>query len=89
MPAVLRGERPEQPLNAKSLGFSDALWGLVQSYWNESSSTRPNAQLLLDHLSTAALTWVPPPVYPSVWIDTDSDSSDSLGITPANFTGEV
>ena len=62
--AVLRGERPEEPLEAESLGFSNALWRLVQSCWSESSSTRPDARQLFEHLSIASLTWVPPRVYP-------------------------
>ena len=28
--AILKGERPERPLDAKSLGFSDTLWELVE-----------------------------------------------------------
>ena len=81
--AVLRGERPEKPVDAESLGFSDTLWELVQSCWGESSSTRPTAQQLLDYLSSASLTWIPPPVYPAIVVDalnaTGSDSPGSLG----------
>jgi len=84
--AVLRGERPERPVDAESLGLSDTLWELVQSCWSESSSTRPTAQQLLDYLSHASRTWVPPPVYPAVVVDTFSvtysDSSDSLRASP-------
>ena len=83
--AVLRGERPEKPLNAESLGFSDVLWRLLQSCWSESCSTRPTAQQLFDYLSLAALAWVPPLVYPIIPIDTpsapgaDSRSSQEVG----------
>jgi len=76
--AIVRGERPGKPLDAGSLGFSNALWELVQSCWRELSSARPTTRLLLDYLSHASLTWVPPPVYPSVGVDVDSDSFDSL-----------
>ena len=90
--AILRGERPEKPLDAEPLGLSDALWGLVRSCWSESSSTRPTARRLLDCLSVASLTWVPPPVYPvkaGVFSITDSDSSSgSLRTSLANLTGE-
>ena len=82
--AVLRGERPEKPLNAESLGFSDVLWRLLQLCWSESRSTRPTAQQLFDYLSLAALAWVPPPVYPIVPIDTPNatgvGSCSSLGV---------
>jgi len=84
--AVLRGERPEKPVDAESLGFSDTLWELAQLCWSESSSTRPTAQQLLDYLSPASRTWVPPPVYPVTVVDTSSvaysDSSDSLRTSP-------
>ena len=93
VPAVLRGERPEKPLDAESLGFSHALWGLVQLCWSESSSTRPTARLLLDQLASASLTWVPAPEYPASWADasgtTDSDSSDSLVASLESWTGEA
>ena len=61
---VLRGERPEKPHGAESLGFSDELWGLVRLCWSESSSTRPTAQQLFHCLSSASANWAPPPVYP-------------------------
>ena len=80
--AVVRGERPEKPLDAESLGFHETLWELVQLCWSESSSKRPTALRLLEYLSPASLTWVPPPVYPAVVSDgsntTDSDPSSSL-----------
>jgi len=84
--AVLRGERPEKPVDAESLGFSDTLWELVQLCWSESSATRPTAQQLLNYLSPASRVWVPPPVYPVTVVDTSSvaysDSSDSLRTSP-------
>ena len=81
MAAVLRGQRPEKPLDAESLGLSDKLWWLVQLCWSELSSDRPTALKLLNHLSSASLNWAPPPVYPVGTIDvpsaTDSSSSSS------------
>ena len=84
--AVLGGERPEKPPNAESIGFSHTLWGLVQLCWSKSTSSRPTARHLLNHLSPASLTWAPPPVYPAIEINTGSDSSGSSG---ADSTGEV
>jgi len=93
VPAVLRGERPEKPLDAESLGFSYTLWGVVQLCWSESSSARPTAQQLFDCLLAASLNWVPPPVYPTNETDTpsstDSDLSDSFGMCPPSWTGMV
>jgi len=84
--AVLRGERPEKPVDAEPLGFSDTLWEFVQLCWSESNSTRPTAQQLLDYLSPASRTWIPPPVYPAIVIDafsvTCSDPSSSLRTSP-------
>jgi len=82
--AVLRGERPERPLDAESLGISDTLWWLMQLSWSESTSTRPTAQRLLDYFSSDSLTWIPPLVYPVIAIDTFSitDSSGSLRTSP-------
>jgi len=85
--AVLKGVRPDEPSDAKSLGLSTTIWGLVKSCWSESSSTRPTAQQLLSCLSLASLTWVPPLVYPSIESDVPeiavSGSSDSsVGLSP-------
>jgi len=93
VPAVLRGERPEKPLDAGSLGFSHELWGLVQLCWSTSSSARPTARVLLDYLSSASLTWILALVYPGCGIissgTTDSDSSGSLGASLQSWTGEL
>ena len=92
--AVLGGERPEEPPEAESLGFSDTLWELVQSCWSESSSTRPTAQQLFDCLSPASLTWVPPRVYPIIKItsrphirETSPSDSDSSGFSRMFLAG--
>ena len=90
--AVLKGERPEKPVDADALGFSQTLWGLVQLCWNESSSARPTARQLLDYLSSAFPTWVPAQVYPAGETGdsgADSDSSGFLGASLSSWTGEV
>ena len=93
--AVLRGERPEKPIDAESLGLSDMIWGLVRSCWSESRSSRPTAQKLFDCLSSASFEWVPPPslVYPAVFDDgfgsfITSDSSSSLRTSPLSSMRE-
>lgn len=81
------GRRPEKPPHAESLGFSDTLWELVQLCWSESSSARPTAVELSNHLTAAAtLPWDPPSVYPiatnvgpTVDDTTHEDSMNSLG----------
>ena len=92
VPAVLRDERPGNPLDAEALGFTCALWGLVRLCWNESNLARPTARQLPDHLSSASVQWVPPQVYPAVWVDIftlDSDSPGSLRTFLENSTGEA
>lgn len=86
IPAVVRGERPEKPSQAESLGISDTLWELVRSCWSELSSTRPTAQELLDYLLFVSPTWDPLKAaelgYPAVAADnsvaTSLDSSSYL-----------
>ncbi|KAF9787044.1 kinase-like domain-containing protein [Thelephora terrestris] len=92
---LIDGVRPEKPPNAKSLGFSDALWELVQSCWSVSVPTRPTAEQLSNELSAAVSTWVPPPVYPTevdIDIDNDTISTDSSGLLrmhPTDITREM
>lgn len=62
--AVQKGERPGKPDNAGALGFSNTLWGLTRTCWDESPSARPTAQQLLRYLEDASHTWVPPLEYP-------------------------
>lgn len=87
---VVDRKRPEKPPNADSLGFSNALWELVQLCWSESSPIRPTAEQLFDDLSPAARTWVHPQVYP-IEADTGdtsrTDSSGSLEISLTSITG--
>ena len=79
MRAVVEGRHPVKPPYAKSLGFSDELWALVESCWSRSSSERPTAERLLDHLSRTSPDWAPPPStsYPIAESDGDSDTSSS------------
>ena len=62
--AVQKGERPTKPVNARSLGFSDRLWGLVSRCWDESPTTRPTAEDLLRCLQDISPAWAAPLVYP-------------------------
>lgn len=57
--AILRGERPKKPQKASFLGFTDTLWGLLQSCWSEKGSERPSARQLFDYLRPASLAWAP------------------------------
>ena len=62
--AVQRGERPQKPRKAKSLGLSDILWELVRRCWNQSPEARPTAEQLFFYLQDASRSWVPPTEYP-------------------------
>lgn len=89
MHTVATGGHPEKPSTAKSLGFSDELWELVKLCWSKSSSARPTAEKLLDNLSHASPTWVPPSPYPITDSDIDSDLSSPLYTPSVNTTNEV
>ena len=87
--AVLRGERPGKPLNALSLGFTDVLWGLLQSCWEESAAVRPTARQLLDHLNMVSDTWVPPETFPAARGAVNNLSSDIFGVSEPSPSGAV
>ena len=61
---VQKGERPRKPVNARSLGFSNRLWGLVSRCWDKSPSTRPTARDLHHCLQDISPAWAPPLEYP-------------------------
>jgi len=85
--AILGGERPREPLNASSLGFTDTLWELLQLCWSESASARPTARQLLDHLRLASHTWVPPAQHPATEETVSTLSSDTFSVTGAPLSG--
>lgn len=90
--AVLVGERPKQPPNASSLGFTNTLWGLLQSCWSESASARPTSQQLLDYLQPASLTWIPPSRLspsPATGGIVDSFGSDTTSASGESRSGSV
>ena len=89
MLTVARGGHPKRPPAAESLGFSDELWELLKLCWSESSSARPTAERLFDHLSHASLTWVSPPPCPVTESDIDPDPSSPFDIHSVNSTNEV
>lgn len=89
VPAVMRGDRPRKPLDAGSLGLSDALWELVRLCWSESSSARPTARQLLDFFSSASLTWDPPPVYPVVVVHPSNSESEETSLVISRGAGAV
>jgi len=86
---ILRGDRPGKPVNASSLGFTDTLWGLVQSCWNESAAARPTAQQLLDYLRPASGTWVPPKLRPTAEGAASTLSSDIFGTSGVSLPDSV
>jgi len=87
--AILRGERPGQPLNASSLGFTCTLWGLLRSCWSESASARPTARQLLDYLRPASHTWVPPKLYCVTEGAVSTLTSDIFGVSGTSLSGSV
>jgi len=87
--AILRGERPEKPPNASSLGFTDALWELLQSCWSESAAARPTAWELLDQLRSDSRDWVPPKLSPTAEGAASTLSSDIFGCSGVSLSVSV
>lgn len=60
--AVVQGERPAIPANARELGISDGLWQLLTKCWNADYSGRPRIDEIHQHLSQEpALELISPP----------------------------
>ena len=74
MITIQKGERPNKPVNAGLLGFSDRLRGLVSWCWGKSPSTQPTARDLLRCLQDISPTWVFPLKYP-IPDDPDGEAS--------------
>ena len=55
--AIMEGVRPEKPKGAKSLGFSDELWRIVEQCWLEDRKARPCVQDILSCLNHAVAFW--------------------------------
>ena len=72
-----------------SLGFTDALWGLLQSCWDESAAARPTAQQLFDYLSRVSDAWVPPKTFSTTGGAVGSLSSDIFGASGSSPSGAV
>ena len=54
---VCKGLRPEKPMNASSIGFSDLLWGFVQRCWSADRNLRPKVAEVVVNLGRAAANW--------------------------------
>jgi len=52
---TITGFRPKRPENSVKLGLSDEVWEILQKCWDHDPSERPEAHLVLDWLSQAAL----------------------------------
>ena len=87
--AILSGKHPEKPLDASSLGLTDALWDLLQLCWSESASARPTARQLFDHLHPASLKWVPPNLRPPAEEAVSTLSSDTFGVSGVPLSDSV
>jgi hypothetical protein len=54
---ITGGIRPEKPEEAKHLGFSDGLWGIVELCWLEDRNARPSVEDILSSLNEATAFW--------------------------------
>ena len=55
---VLENERPQRPRNSEKLGFTEGVWGILQTCWDKVPSTRPSIDIVSAFLKQAAETWV-------------------------------
>ena len=55
--AIMEGVRPNKPMAAKWLGFSDELWTTVEQCWLEDRDARPGAEDILSSLNNAVSFW--------------------------------
>ena len=55
--AITEGDRPKKPEDAKSLGFRNGLWRIVQQCWLEDRDARPNVADILSYLNDAMAFW--------------------------------
>ena len=54
---ITGGIRPEEPKEAKWLGFSDELWRTVELCWLEDRNARPVVEDILSSLNEAKVFW--------------------------------
>ena len=52
MGAIVEGDRPKKPESATRLGFTEALWGIVEQCWLEDRNARPGAEDVLSCLNS-------------------------------------
>jgi hypothetical protein len=54
---VLENERPQRPRDSEKLGFTDGVWGILQTCWGKDPSGRPSIDIVSAFLKQAAETW--------------------------------
>ncbi|KAF9649119.1 hypothetical protein BDM02DRAFT_3186537 [Thelephora ganbajun] len=55
--AIMEGVRPEKPVGATHLGFTEKLWRILESCWLEDRSARPSVEDILFCLSDVVMYW--------------------------------
>ena len=55
--AIVEGDRPKKPEEARRLGFSNELWEIVELCWLEDRNARPGVGDILSCLNDAAAFW--------------------------------
>lgn len=57
---TVNGARPERPMDAASIGLSDALWKVVEDCWKQQPQERPKIRAVLNRVNQIIRYWVPP-----------------------------
>jgi hypothetical protein len=47
---VVRGERPQRPLDASAAFLSDGVWNMIECCWAQNKKSRPRIEEIVGHL---------------------------------------
>ena len=88
---LARGRRPDKPVNALAIGFSDSLWTFVQRCWDGDRHSRPRVAEVVTHLAKAAANWrgLMPPCGETENIASVSEESISSTVQHGKFKTSV
>ena len=62
---ILQGVRPKKPIFVITRGYTEELWQMTTTCWEEDPANRPAIDVILGKLNSAAEQWKPKPKYES------------------------
>lgn len=83
MLSVLKGNRPERPKDAATIGLSDYLWQIAEDCWTEKCAERITIQAVFEQLNEITGHWVSPlPVKDNLELDGEHSLDESSRLLP-------